>query len=145
MAPPGAPQLKSFARNPEEPRSGSKEEEPSDLLRRQHYESRRDFYTTQLHRDPTQETVIKKLENGFRKMKITVTDENHLSTTVFMDEAAALELIDFLAENVLIRSTRSGQGWRAYTKQTPAVNVAKQSHREGSTENTPTERGASSV
>lgn len=133
-----APPLKeheSFARNPDESRSGSNEEVLVDRLRKKHYESRSEYFSTQPHRDPTLETVIRKLENGFRKMKITVTDEHGLNTTVFIDEGAALHLIDYLAENVSIRSTRSGMGWRASPRdQTPVLHVAKQAHHGGHTE-----------
>lgn len=137
MAPPGHNRPDGFADNPDTDRVGSEEAEISDRLRRQYYDSRKDFYTTESHKDPVQEAVIRNMLNGFRKMKIITTDEHHLSTTVFINEDAALTLIDFLADNMVIRSTRSGQGWRASLKeQTPAAAVSKQIRYEGFTENT---------
>ncbi len=60
--------------------------------------------------------------NGRRKMKITTTDENGINTTVFFDEAASLELIDYMAAAMSIKETRSRKGFRAsLSSNNPAI------------------------
>lgn len=129
---------RGFADNPDHRTGSDSELQHADFLRQRHYNRVGQFPTTQTYRDPVQETVIRKLMNGHRKMKVTTTDENDISTTVFFDESASLSVIDYMAEAMNIRETRSRKGFRAFMKENAptAVEFGDMNSSRGSTENT---------
>ena len=137
MPPPLQEAADGFADQPENRLGSGKEAQLADTVRWRHYNRVGQAPTTQVYRDSVQDTVLRNMMNGHRKLKVTTTDENGMNTTVFFDEAASLALIDSMAETMKIRETRSRKGFRASLNENTltAVEFGDESSCEGPTEN----------
>lgn len=76
------------------------------------------------HADPTYDAAVRKLTKP-SSMKIISVDENEQPTAIHLAPELAAALIEYLADNAVVRRTRSGKAWRALQNENNPGAVAK--------------------